>query len=653
MKYLYFALNVIFSLLAVLLQEQVPLLSQWICIYFTVFVIAWFGGMIHGMVSTVVTILFAGWYLIPPTGTFNTHDAFELVILMMLGFWISYSMEEYKYSKARVTGSEELARSLGFLDTLLENLPLMVFVKDAKELRFVRFNRAGLELLGFKMEDLIGKNDYDMFPLEEANHFTRKDKLVLEGKGIIDIPREIISTKFRGQRILHTKKIPILDKNGVPLYLLGVSEDITEKIEAEEFKNKNLAQNAARMERLRIQEKEILVANAISTLSTTLDYEETLLRIATIVVPSLGDWSTLTVKNDLGQYERVASIHSDPALQPLVDEFMKNYPPGEKDMEIKKALEKGESTLMTHLDSSYLKLRSQDQRKFELYQALGTYSSMIIPVRARDQVLGALSIARGDKRPVFDELDLTLAEEIGRRAGTVLENSQLFKSTQKAVRARDEFLSIASHELKTPITSLKLQLQILQRSNADDTLQRPLKNAIGQVDRLTSLVNDLLDVSKFESGKLTYHFVRIKIGHLVLEIVENFKNQFHFAGIELVVDVNSDVEVEGDRYRLEQVFVNLFNNALKYGGKNPVHIKLSHDSSRVTISIRDHGKGIPQIMQQKIFEKFERGTQDSNISGLGLGLFISKEIVNAHKGFIELESVENEWSEFRVVLPIA
>jgi len=127
-----------------------------------------------------------------------------------------------------------LSRMNAFLDSILENIPNMIFLKDARELRVVRFNRAGENLLGHSREDVLGKNDYDLFPKEQADFFTEKDRKVLHGKEVVDIPEESIQTRNKGERILHTKKVPILDGNGEPEYLLGISEDITDRKRAEE-----------------------------------------------------------------------------------------------------------------------------------------------------------------------------------------------------------------------------------------------------------------------------------------------------------------------------------------------------------------------------------------------------------------------------------
>ena len=128
----------------------------------------------------------------------------------------------------------EIARDPGdhdatLVQSIVENIPYMIFLKDAEELRFVEMNAAGVQLLGFTRDELIGRSDYDFFPATEADFFTEKDRLVLEGKQLVDVPEEPIQTRLGGVRVLHTKKIPILDSDGTPRYLLGISEDITER----------------------------------------------------------------------------------------------------------------------------------------------------------------------------------------------------------------------------------------------------------------------------------------------------------------------------------------------------------------------------------------------------------------------------------------
>ncbi|MGI9533350.1 MAG: MEDS domain-containing protein, partial [Thermodesulfobacteriota bacterium] len=141
---------------------------------------------------------------------------------VLLDFWIRNLKERTKIHESY------------FLDSIIENIPNMIFIKDAKNLRFLKLNKAGEQLLGYSREEFIGKNDYDFFPKEEADFFTSKDRKVLENKVLMDIEEETIHTKNLGTRHLHTKKIPLLNDEGKPLYLLGVSEDITDKLKAQE-----------------------------------------------------------------------------------------------------------------------------------------------------------------------------------------------------------------------------------------------------------------------------------------------------------------------------------------------------------------------------------------------------------------------------------
>lgn len=152
-----------------------------------------------------------------------------------------------KWVQERELAAERLRQSQNFLDSVIENIPNMIFVKDAKDLRFIRFNKAGEALLGVSREELVGKSDFDFFPKEQADFFTEKDRKVLSAKTVIDIAEEPINTK-EGTRFLHTKKIPILDQHGRPQYLLGISEDITERKEAEKQKMELLQAQMARNE---------------------------------------------------------------------------------------------------------------------------------------------------------------------------------------------------------------------------------------------------------------------------------------------------------------------------------------------------------------------------------------------------------------------
>lgn len=229
----------------------------------------------------------------------------------------------------------------------------------------------------------------------------------------------------------------------------------------------------------------------------------------------------------------------------------------------------------------------------------------------------------------------------------------------EGIRARDEFLSIASHELKTPLTAAKLQLQIIERSLLKEKIEPELfKTIIHKADknigRLDRLINDMLDVSRIKSGKLSLHKEYTDLTEIVLDVIDRFQPQYQTAGVPSLKFHSSINEATGyfDVLRIEQILSNLLSNALKYGEKKEVEVKLDKNENTALLRVTDHGMGIPAEVQDKIFHRFERAVNPNEISGLGLGLYIVREIVEAHGGKVEVESTVGQGSVFKVYLPL-
>jgi PAS domain S-box-containing protein len=251
----------------------------------------------------------------------------------------------------------------------------------------------------------------------------------------------------------------------------------------------------------------------------------------------------------------------------------------------------------------------------------------------------------------IDLTDQKLIEEKLRRTETNL---------LQALAVRDEFLAIASHELKTPLTSLKLQLQMFQRTLlrggtgelGAEEIQHFLERNGRQLDRLTRLVDDMLDISRIRTGKLTLKKERCELRHILKDIIARHREQFLASGSgDPVVEELAEVEGLWDPLRIEQVLTNIITNAVRYGQGKPIHIAVKRYRNSVRISVKDHGPGIPKSDQSKIFERYERGILSREVSGLGLGLFITKQIVEAHEGRIWVESEFLHGATFFVDLP--
>lgn len=232
---------------------------------------------------------------------------------------------------------------------------------------------------------------------------------------------------------------------------------------------------------------------------------------------------------------------------------------------------------------------------------------------------------------------------------------------QRALMSRDEFMSICSHELKTPLTSLKMQLQIIDRIRAKqgdevafsvEKMERFLYQTDRSIDRIVHLVNDMLDISRVATGRLSLSLEEVDITDFTQEVLERLEPLMEMANCQVTFTHVGPLKVEVDKFRIEQVLTNLLSNAAKYAPEKPVEINIDHRNDMVEISVTDHGAGISEEDQKRIFERFERAVSHTSVSGLGLGLYISKEIVEMHHGTIHVESKKNEGCRFTVKLPI-
>jgi signal transduction histidine kinase len=232
---------------------------------------------------------------------------------------------------------------------------------------------------------------------------------------------------------------------------------------------------------------------------------------------------------------------------------------------------------------------------------------------------------------------------------------------QKALRARDEFISVCSHELKTPLTSLKMQSQIVGRNReklgeaaafAPERMDKFIGNVDRSVDRIIHLVNDMLDISRVQTGRLSLNREQVGLRALVTEVLDRMRAFLEMAGCGLEVNTPEEITVEADRFRLEQVLTNLLTNAAKYAPECPVRIELKKEGSFAVLSVIDRGEGISPENQAKIFERFERVDENAPVGGLGLGLYISREIMQMHRGSLSVQSTPGEGATFLMKVPL-
>jgi signal transduction histidine kinase len=324
-----------------------------------------------------------------------------------------------------------------------------------------------------------------------------------------------------------------------------------------------------------------------------------------------------------------------------------------------KVLRTGESEWFPTVPASFLLDEGWNEEQARLMRELGLHSYLCVPLLSRGKILGALTLVYAESGREYDKQELRLAQDLARRAGISADNARLFQEAREAVQVRDEFLSVAAHELKTPLTPLRLKLHRMRQvargpEGVVDSraLLAHLEVVERQVSRLDRLVDGLLDVSRIGAGKLELEWEDVDLAEVVREVVTRFEPQA--AKAECVVSVRSPpwpVVGRWDRLRLDQVVTNLLSNSLKYGAGKPIELAVDADHGHALLSVRDQGIGIEPGNLSRIFDRFERAVSERHYGGLGLGLYITRQIVEALGGSIEARSTPGEGATFVVTLP--
>lgn len=539
----------------------------------------------------------------------------------------------------------------------------MIFVKDAKDLRFLRVNRAGEKLLGVRQQELLGKNDYDLFPREQADFFTGKDREVLAGRNAVDIPEEPIQTES-GTRYLHTKKIPLFGADGRPLYLLGISEDITERKNAEIQRLNLLQEQTARAEAEKSAVRLRFLADASSTLTESLNMATVLARFAEVLVRDFAEMCVINVINEQGDGLDTAAIaHRDPKAAARARELLAHRPllldaPEGASVVIRT----GEPLMMKTVPASGGGvLRAEDVASFEVR------SLLIVPLKSYGKVMGAISFLATDGSPRYDELDLSVAMDLARRASATLENASLFRRAQEASRAKSAFLANTSHEIRTPLGAM---IGFTELALDDKTLPPEIADYLATVLRngreLLRIVDEILDLSKVESERIHLEPAPFDPRQLVEEVGALLGMRAREKGLDFDIDIDASVphRVITDRTRLRQILVNIVGNAVKFTDRGVVHVdvrmKTSSIPNRPVFEVRvvDSGIGIAPAERGKLFEPFMQAdaSMTRRFGGTGLGLFVSRKLAQLLGGDLSLaESTPGHGSVFvmtaQVLLP--
>ena len=408
----------------------------------------------------------------------------------------------------------------------------------------------------------------------------------------------------------------------------------------------------------RAEESLRLLADAGAMPTESLDLAATLQAAALLAVSGFADWCVIDLSTEEGSIERVAAAHADPARLPLVEELKRFAPRGDERQGPALVLRTGQAQRLAPMSPECLAASGQSPEHQRAVVALAPRSALQVPLAARGRILGVWSFYSSSGR-LYDESDLALAEELGRRAALAIDNARLYGAAQAANLAKDQFLATLSHELRTPLTPV---MAVVSSLESDERLPAQVRESLAMVRRNVELearlIDDLLDLTRVSRGKLELSRRPTDLRQILEQAIETCCGQNLASGrLSLVKDLaEAGPAVWADGPRLSQVFWNLLNNALKFTPEGGTITVRSHfEAGEFVVEFSDTGVGIRPDVLGHIFNAFDQGDLGTTrrFGGLGLGLAIGKAIVELHGGRLSAESEGvGQGASFTVRLPV-
>ncbi len=437
-------------------------------------------------------------------------------------------------------------------------------------------------------------------------------------------------------------------------------------------------------ERKRAEDTARFIAAVNLELTRTLDYRQTLRRVAELAVPTLADWCVVDVLDEHEQLQRLAVAHVDGSKIKLAERIQAEYPADPNAARgVHAVIRTGRAQILPEITESQIEAAARDAKHLEMLRALQFRSAITVPMTARGRTLGAITLVGAESGRRYTAEDLALAEDIALRAALAVDNARLYQEAQeqaathvelnealraamdqleRELRTRDEFLASASHDLKNPIAGIKGNAQLLlRRLNRPgevniETMREALDRIVSVATRAAAQVDELLDSTRMQMGRpLDLEKRPTDLVRLAAELVADYQQlseRHHFR----LLEADQALVAAVDEPRLSRAIGNLLENALKYspdGGSIQVEVARDEHSNAAIVSVQDQGLGIPAGDIARIFDRFERGSNVMGvISGTGIGLASARHIVESHGGTIEASSKVGGGSTFTIRLPI-
>jgi PAS domain S-box-containing protein len=524
----------------------------------------------------------------------------------------------------RRQAEEDQRRTEERFRSLVQNASDIILILDRHGT--VRYASPAIErVIGQPAEEIVGGDNFSLVHPQDAKRLRRAFVKVAMTAGVSPPIVLRFRHKLGSYRWLEVTATNLFDDPAIE-GIVANCRDVTERHDAE-FNLWFLAETS-------------------SMVGTSLDLETTLNSIARLIVMNLGEMCIVDVVNEQLESEAYAIAHRDAAVERRLVQYRSAWPlnraspygPGY-------VLKTGRSLLYGTIDDEIgqLWLSGSDERSDPVN--FGFRSAIVVPLMARGVTTGVLTVASSTPGR-FSGVDLGLVEELARRAAMAVDNARLYRAARSAVEARDQFLSVAAHELRTPITAITGFTALLDREvvhrNDPDRVQRFVRRLTDAGARLSLLVDDMLDVARIRLGQLPLRIADVDLAALIERVKQRYEEQETSSPQRFVLDLsNRECVIRADDDRLDQVLSNVVDNAKKYSAEGgDIVISLVGDDDGCLLRVKDCGIGLPVDELDSIFRPFGRAANavSSNVSGLGIGLFISRNIIERHGGRIWAES---------------
>jgi PAS domain S-box-containing protein len=497
----------------------------------------------------------------------------------------------------------------------------------------ISWNAGAQRIFGYTEQEIIGKSITILIPAERRKEEENILRQIRSGNKVDHF--ETIRVSKSGKDIpISITVSPVKDCYGNIIGASKIARDISEQIEAQNI----IRENARNLELLNSIGK-ILLDN--------LDVN-TLLQQVTDATTKITGAAFGAFFYDYTNVEEDASLRY--TLSGASKEGFEKFKSSKEADIFKQIFVDGKVVRIDDVtkEAVYRRLAAQDELFPENPRIL---SYLSIPVKSTVGVIIGTLIFAHPKTGMFKSEHEDMVSSIAAQAGIAIENSRLFEEVKALSSKKDEFIALASHELKTPLTTINGYLQVLSKKNQDSLSKMFVDKSLYQVQKLNTLISDLLDISKIEAGKLQFNLEPFSLTIVLQEVLEAFPytNTSH----QIIFDISSEeCLVLADKQRIEQVIINLLTNAIKYSpSADQVHVSIKNEGELVTVRIKDQGIGMKAEHLNKIFTRFYRAEGVGNVSGLGIGLHLTKEIVDRHNGHIHVISEYGKGSEFSFSLP--